>query len=141
MVQAAISGRPEFEISRADIDRPPPHYAVGTIAWLRERMPEARITYLIGSDSLRDLPSWHKPARLVAECHLLGVMRRPGAEVDLGALEESIPGLAEKVRFFDAPLIGISGRDIRERVRRGEPYRLLVPPTVADIIEEERLYR
>jgi nicotinate-nucleotide adenylyltransferase len=140
MVQAAIAGNAAFEISRADIDRPPPHYAVGTIAWLGERMPGARFAYLIGSDSLRDLPTWHDPAGFLAVCDTLGVMRRPGAEIDLPALESQLPGLLGKLRFFDTPLITISGRDIRDRVRRGAPYRYFVPLAVADIIYEERLY-
>jgi nicotinate-nucleotide adenylyltransferase len=141
MVQAAISGNPGFEISRADIDRPAPHYAVGTLAWLRQRMPEARFIYLIGSDSLRDLATWHTPREFLAACEALGVMRRPGVSVDLPTLEAQIPGLEAKMRAFDAPLVAISGHDIRERVRRGAPYRYLVPPAVAEIIHEERLYR
>jgi nicotinate-nucleotide adenylyltransferase len=140
MAQAAIAGNPGFEISRADIDRPLPHYAVGTIAWLRERMPDARFAYLIGSDSLRDLPTWHDPSSFAAACEVLGVMRRPAVEIDLPLLEMQIPGLSEKLRFFDAPLVAISGRDIRDRVRRGAPYRYFVPLAVADIIHEERLY-
>ena len=141
MVEAAIAGNADFEISRADIDRPPPHYAAGTMAWLRERMPGMRFVYLIGSDSLRDLPTWHTPGKFLSQCEALGVMRRPGAEPDLAALETQIPGLAAKLRFVVAPLVAISGRDIRDRVRRGAPYRYLVPRAVADIIDEERLYR
>lgn len=141
MVRAAIAGNAAFEISRADIDRPAPHYAVGTMAWLRERMPGAHFVYLIGSDSLRDLPAWHTPSEFLSACAALGLMHRPGAKVDLAALETQIPGLAEKVRIFEAPLVGVSGRDIRERVRTGAPYRYLVPQAVAEIILEERLYR
>ncbi len=141
MVEAAIAGNPDFEISRADIDRPAPHYAVGTMAWLRDRMPEARFIYLIGSDSLRDLPTWNTPGEFLAQCEWLGVMRRPGADPDLARLEARIPGLRAKLRFFEAPLVGISGHDIRDRVARGATCRYLVPPAVADIIREERLYR
>jgi nicotinate-nucleotide adenylyltransferase len=141
MAQAAIAGNPAFELSRADIDRPAPHYAVGTMAWLRERMPEARFVYLIGSDSLRDLPTWHAPSEFLAACDALGVMRRPGVAVYLPDLEAKIPGLTAKVRLFDAPLVGVSGHDIRARVRRGSPYRYLVSQAVADIIARERLYR
>jgi nicotinate-nucleotide adenylyltransferase len=141
MVEAAIAGNSDFEISRADIDRPPPHYALGTMAWLRERMPGARFVYLIGSDSLRDLPTWHAPAEFLAQCESLGVMRRPGADPDLALLEARIPGLRGKLRFFEAPLVGVSGHDIRDRVVRGAPYRYLVPSAVANIIRDERLYR
>jgi nicotinate-nucleotide adenylyltransferase len=141
MVEAAIGGNPDFEISRADIDRPPPHYAVGTMRWLRERLPGARFVYLIGSDSLRDLPTWYTPGEFLGQCDWLGVMRRPGADPDLAPLEAQIPGLRAKLRFFEAPLVGISGHDIRDRVSRGAPYRYLVPSAVARIIDEERLYR
>ena len=50
LVQAAIAGNPAFEASRADIDRPGPHYSVGTLAWLRARMPAATFAYLMGEE-------------------------------------------------------------------------------------------
>lgn len=141
MVSAAIVGDPGFELSRADIDRPGPHYAVDTLRWLAERDREAKWAYLVGSDSLRDLPTWHTPEQFLEACTILGVMRRPEAEADLKALEDVLPGLSARVRFIDAPLIGISGRDIRRRVRGGEPHRYLVPPEVGEIIKRKSLYR
>jgi nicotinate-nucleotide adenylyltransferase len=141
MVQAAIQADPGFELSRADVDRPGPYYSVGTLRWLAERMPSARFAYLMGADSLRDLPRWHQPEALVAICEALGVMRRSGVDVDLRALERQVPGLAGKVHLFEAPLIGVSAKDVRARVRRQAPYRYLVPPGVADIIARRGLYR
>jgi nicotinate-nucleotide adenylyltransferase len=141
MVKAAIRGNPDFEISLADHDRPAPHYAIDTMHWLQDRFPRTRFMYLMGSDSIRDLPTWHNPSGFVAACHQLGVMHRPGVEMDLHDLESEIPGLMEKVRFFDAPLIECSGRDIRQRVRQGLPYRYFLPPDVAAFIEKRDLYR
>jgi nicotinate-nucleotide adenylyltransferase len=141
MVEAAIESEPSFELSRADIDRQPPHYAVGTIEWLAQRMPGMDFAYLMGADSLRDLPAWYEPTRFVAACAALGVMQRPGVEVDLDALSRSIPGIKDKVRFFDAPVVGFSAQEIRRRVGAGEPYRHLVPARVAAIIGELGIYR
>lgn len=141
MVEAAIASEPAFELSRADIDRPQPHYALGTIEWLSERMPGARFAYLMGADSLRDLPEWYEPQRFVAACAALGVMQRPGIEVDLDALSRPIPDIKEKVRFFNAPVVGFSAQEIRRRVTAGEPYRHLVPQSVAAIIGEQGIYR
>ncbi|MGD2253423.1 MAG: nicotinate-nucleotide adenylyltransferase [Anaerolineales bacterium] len=140
MVAAAIEHNPFFELSRADVDRVGPHYTVDTIAWLQQRNPEDRFILLLGSDSLRDLLAWHQPRKLVESCEALGVMRRPDAEVLLEDLKPEIPGIVDKVRFFDAPLVDISGREIRRRVREGLPYRYLVHPAVADIIAEQGLY-
>ncbi len=141
MVAAAIDGIEGFSVSRADIDRPPPHYAVDTLRWLAARRPGARFAYLIGSDSLRDLPTWHTPRELLQACEVLGVLLRPGVVLDLKALEEQIPGLRSKVRLFDAPVLPASGAEIRRRVRQGEAYDQLLPAGVAQIIRRERLYR
>lgn len=141
MVQAAIKDNPGFALSRADIERPEPYYAVGTLQWLAERHQGARFAYLMGADSLRDLPKWHMPRDFIQACDALGVMNRSGVDVDMESLERSLPGISRKVHFFDAPLIGISGKDIRRRVKTGESFRYLVPPDVTDIIIQHSLYK
>jgi nicotinate-nucleotide adenylyltransferase len=141
LVEAAIGGNPAFEISRVELDRPGPHYALDTVRLLKAQFAGCELAYLIGGDSLRDLPTWHRPAELVQAVDRLGVMRRPGDEVDLTRLEAALPGLTEKVRWVQAPLLEISGTDIRRRVRAVSPYRYYVPEAVYSLIEELKLYR
>jgi nicotinate-nucleotide adenylyltransferase len=140
MVETAIENDPVFELSYADIDRPGPHYAIDTIRWLTERHDDIDFVYLMGADSLMDLPTWHDPMGFLEICGVLGVMRRPGVEVDMLELEFELPGVTGKVTFFDAPLIGISGQDIRRRVRNREPFRYFLPQAIVEFIEEKGLY-
>ncbi len=140
LLQAAIKGEAAFKLSRVDVDRPQPHYAVDTMRLLSEQFPDGELVYLIGADSLRDLPGWHRPADLVEACHEIGVMPRPGAQYDLSALGEIMPGLVEKLRFVDAPLLEISSSDIRQRVQQGRMYRYFVPEGVWRIVQDEGLY-
>jgi nicotinate-nucleotide adenylyltransferase len=140
MLSAALASDPDFEISQADINRPPPHYAVDTMHLLRAAHPEAELIYLMGGDSLRDLPLWYKPRDFLAACDALAVMRRPGDQVDLPAIELHIPGISNKVSFIDAPLLEISATTLRGRIARGESYRYYLPPSVYDIIQERGLY-
>ena len=95
----------------------------------------------MGSDSLRDLPTWHEPERVLRTCEVLGVMRRPDSQVRLSDLEAVLPGVTARVRWIGAPLIDLSSKEIRRRVGRGEPYRYWVPDGVADVIERRGLYR
>lgn len=139
MLSAAIADEPRFVFSRVDIDRPAPHYAVDTVRSLRQAHPEAEIVYLMGGDSLHDLPTWHTPQAFVAACDLLGVVRRPGSDVSLNGVV--LPGLKEKVRFVDAPLLEIASRDIRARVAQGRPFRYFLPPAVWALVEKWGLYR
>jgi len=141
MVQAAIDVIPYFELSRADMDRPGPHFAIDTLRWLVENYQGDDFIYLMGADSLNDLPKWHDPEGFLEICTKLGVMERSGVVVDMHTLEVDLPGISKKVHFFDVPLVECSARDIRRRVSEGEPFRHLVPPRVAEIIVNKGLYR
>lgn len=141
MVQAIVEREPAFLLSRVDIDRPPPHFAVDTMHLLRQQNPEAELIYLMGEDSLRDLPFWHRPKEFLSVCDALGVMRRPGVQVDLTALERVLPGVGAKIRWVEAPLCALASSEIRRRIQRGESVEAYLPPPVLEIVERRRLYR
>ncbi len=141
MLKLAIAENPKFELSHIEIESPAPHYTVNTIQRLADRYPSANIILIIGGDSLRDLPRWHRPTDLVAACHEIGVMRRPGDSVDLSALKRQVPGTQAKVRFVDAPLLEISSSDIRRRIRDKLSFRYYLSPSVYEYILKNNLYR
>jgi nicotinate-nucleotide adenylyltransferase len=136
LVQAAIAHNPVFELSRVEIDRPGPHYAVDTLHLLAGQYPDAELYYLMGGDSLHDLPTWHQPQQLAALVSGLVVMRRPEDAVDLEALESVLPGVAGKVQYLNVPFIEISSSDIRQRIASGRPFRYFLPPVVYDLIQQ-----
>ena len=140
LVQAAIGSDPKFRLSRVDINRPPPHYAVDTLTLLRNEFPKAALIYLMGGDSLENLSSWYKPLEFVKQCDALGVMRRPGSEIKKIHLDGSIPDIKSKIRYIDTPLLDISASQIRRRILENRPYRYYVPPVVFKIIEDRHLY-
>lgn len=140
MLEAALSDNPLFEFSRVDIDRPGPHYAVDTVNIIRSQFPGSEIFYLMGGDSLRNLPDWHKPRELVDAVDRLGVMRRLGHKINWQNLEKYIPGISAKVSFVDAPLLEISSSEIRKRVAERCTYRYYVPLEVYKVITETGLY-
>ena len=141
LLAAALDGDAAFEISMVEVERPPPHFAFETMQILRERHPEAELIYLMGGDSLRDLPTWKRPLDFLVACHAVGVMRRPGDAVDLTELEHELPGLSEKVIFVASPLLQISSSEIRRRVASGEPVRYYLPRGVYEIILDRGLYQ
>jgi len=140
MVKLAISDDPHFELSTVEMDRPGPHFALDTVKTIADQHPAADLVYLMGGDSLRDLPAWHRPTELVARLRYIGVMRRPGDSIDLTALEKIIPGLTAKVRYVEAPLLDIAAHEIRQRIAEGRPFRYFLPPLVYDYIVKHNLY-
>ncbi len=141
MLKAALIDNPAFEVSRVDLDRPQPHYAFETLKILKESFSKGELVYLMGGDSLRDLPKWEQPQALVDNCHTLGVMRRQDNEIDMASLEDEIPHLRTKVRWINAPILEISGTQIRDRIKHGEPVRYFLAPAVYQIISDQKLYQ
>jgi len=140
MLKLAIAGEPGIKLSRIEMERPGPHYTADTLRLLGEEYPSADLILIIGEDSLRDLPTWHRPTDILAACHKIGVFRRPDTPVDLSAVERLVPGTQAKVRFVDAPLLDISSRDIRQRIQHNQPFQHLLPPDVYAYIMKHKLY-
>jgi nicotinate-nucleotide adenylyltransferase len=141
MVRLAIAPFPGFEISRVDIDRVGPSYTYDT---LRELVGvvgrDATLFFVLGWDSLTQLPRWYQAARLVQLCRLVAVPRPGYPPPDLPALEQQVPGITERVIMLDMPEVGISATDIRQRVAGGLSVADLVPPAVERYIRERGLY-
>jgi len=141
MLSAAIADHEGFELSTVDIDRPGPHYTADTMQFLRQQFPDDVLIYLMGGDSLVGLlHDWHKQDEFIANCDLIGVMRRPQDKLDLTPIENRFPRISEKIRFVEAPLLEISSRQIRRRVRQDRPYCFYLPEPVRKVIAERGLY-
>ena len=141
MVRLAIAGEPDFKLSMVEIDRDGPSYAVDTIAQLREEFGKGdEIFFIMGWDSLAQLPKWHEPSRLIEMCYLVAAPRPGYAPPDLKALGASIPGISRRVVLMDKPKLDVSASAIRERVGRGLSIRHLVPEPVGRYIKQHKLY-
>jgi nicotinate-nucleotide adenylyltransferase len=140
MVERAIADNPHFAISLVDVERPGPHYTVDMIRILQAEYSDAELIFLIGADSLRDLPNWSRPQELIQLCKL-AVMRRPDVQVSPDMHKTILPGLAERVIMLETPLVDVSSTDIAARLRAGKSVRYSVPDAALDYIMANGLYK
>ena len=141
MCQLALDERggasPTFLVSDIETRRSGPSYTVDTVRELKSR-GETDVHWLIGADMLLYLPKWHRPLDLLREADFV-VMARPGWTIDWEALPGEFRHLQD--HLVPAPVIDISGTDIRRRVRQNLPIEHLVPRSVAGYITSHHLYR
>ncbi len=141
MLNAALDENPAFSLSRVDIDRQPPHYALDTVRLLQASHRGTDLIYLMGGDSLSNLPTWYHALEFVQACAGIGVMHRTGIRIDLDHVETVLPGISEKVLFINTPWLEISSSDIRQRVSDGLPYRYFLPAPVYQMVNRYGLYQ
>lgn len=92
MAELALLEHPELQVDAFEMRPDGPHYTVDTVRYFRDRLPDARLHYLIGADSLSELPRWREAEELLAAVELV-VLARPG-----WSAEDSLTRLAPEER-------------------------------------------
>jgi nicotinate-nucleotide adenylyltransferase len=139
MVQTAIDPVDYFELNCIEMERAGPSYTVDSLEQLVRERPQDSFWFIIGGDSLRDLPSWRSPERIL-ELASLAVIDRPGAIYDLAGLEGLVPGLRQRIALVEAPLIDISATLLRRRFAAGGSIRFQTPDSVIAYMTANGLY-
>jgi nicotinate-nucleotide adenylyltransferase len=131
LLRAALKPEPRFWLSRCEIDRPAPSYAIDTATEIGEAFPRAKLFWLIGADQVAKLGHWHRPTELRKLVTFVVMHRGESAAKKRPATVLSLP----KPRRID-----ISATEIRHRVKSRLPIDHLVPAPVAATIKRARLY-
>ncbi len=163
MVEAAIRGFSDFQVSDMEIRRSGKSFSVDTLEILRREDPQGERYFIIGLDSYRDIASWKDFSKLFSLSHLV-VMTRPGVVTTRPGVPMSDPlaPLPVAIRedfcydiatgkiqhksgnyliFLKDTHLDISSTQIRDMLADEQSVRHLVPPVVADYIEEHGLYK
>ncbi len=143
MARIAIAGHSSFAVSEVETRTPGPHYSYLTLEKIRQERPDDDLFFLVGADSLADLPAWREPGRIVRAASIV-VANRPGIDEPrseaLETLLAQIPD-ARPFEFVTIPSIGIASTDLRQRIAEGRSIRYQVPRGVEAYIEAQGLYR
>ncbi len=141
MLRLALMYKRHFKLSLIEIERSGPTYTIDTILDLKKKYNAGdEMFFIIGWDSLAELPKWKEPSHLVTLCRMVAVPRPGYSPPDIKAMEKVVPGLSGRITFLDKPLVDISATGIRGRVALGLSIKGLVTPSVENYIREHGLY-
>lgn len=139
MTQLAIQDIPGFVLDASDINRPCPHSTVSLLPIIQAQHTQAELYLLMGSDSLRDFPTWHEPEAVIRQCRLT-VLPRPGVLLDWAELETAVPGLHTATIMLNGPKMNLSATEIRRWIRAGHTTQTLTGTAVWQYIRQHNLY-
>lgn len=146
MCRLGISPYPYFEVSRIEVDRQGPSYALDTLRSLKfvpGREGSRDIYFVIGLDAFLELPSWHKFRDCLELARWL-VFTRPGTDQEKlrKALKKApLKHYATRVYQVNASPPDISATDIRKLIQKRKDISALVPASVAAYIKDNKLYK
>ena len=144
MVRLAIGGHEHLAVSTIECDRGGISYTVDTLTALAEQQPGSSLFFLMGADSLKDLPTWREPQRLCELAVPLVVRRAGSPEPDFSVIRHLVTAeRLDEIRAHqvEMPIIELSSTEIRQRVGAGQSIRFRTPRAVEKFIETHGLYR
>ena len=107
----------------------------GRAAELRAERPDARFWFILGMDSVRDFPRWHRAGELAGLCAFIA-FDRPGVEPPGRPFDPRL--LAHRLR---GPFLGASSTAIRRAVARDGAFRYPMDVLAGRYLRARRLYQ
>ena len=135
MTKLALEGSPFFFVSDIELKREGLSYTVETLRELKELYKDSEIYFLTVSDVLNEITTWKDPEEIYKLAKIvIGV--RPGFDKF-----DPENHFAKKSIIINITGIDISSTQIREKVRKGESIKYLVPSKVEEYIRKRNLYK
>ena len=142
MTKMAIESNQYFRVSHIETYRQGLSYTIDTIKELKILYPNDQLYFIIGADSLFELPTWKYYEKLISTTNIIVVNRPGGANNLIGAkIKEYEDEFGGNIIEVKSPLIDISSSDIRDRVKAGKSIKYLVPSNVEEYILQNSLYK
>ena len=130
MVRLATEGDTRFQVSDIEIARSGPTYAIDTVREWKKANPADELFWIVGSDALSGIPSWHEWEAFVNEVTIVAVNR-------VGQ-NDSVPFDFVSVEM---PEVRISATELRDRFTNHSDTQYLVPQKVSQYISDQGLYQ
>lgn len=133
MTQIALKGI-RVDVDDCEVSRTGPSYAIDTAKHLIDSEPQARYTWIIGSDALQNIATWHRLEELTNIVDFL-VIIRPGHAIEAANVHAEVKWSSIEIEALD-----ISSTAVRHLLAEGRDVSHLIPQEVHRYIIEKRLY-
>lgn len=146
MLREAVNPYTEFSVSDIELVRgdSEPSYTIDTLELLGGVFPDHDLYFLLGTDSLADLHTWHRAAELVSRHDFLIYPRGDVESPTFATLASRFsPRLARKLvnAHLPLPAIPVSATAVRRLAGQHGNLAGMIPESVADYIGQHGLYR
>jgi nicotinate-nucleotide adenylyltransferase len=147
MIRLALQEHESFVLDTLELDRGGPSYSVDSLREMRRRT-DSPLLLILGADAFNGFAGWKSPDEILRLAHLV-VCYRPGFDIDPdlfaehrvnSAAELSARGAGAILALRVEP-IDCSSSSVRAALARGCTPRRCLAASVADYIDEYKLYR
>ncbi len=142
MLKTVVDRNPGFCITDMEVSQKETTYTANTLKRLKAELPDARLNFIVGADSLDYMDKWYSPEIIFELCTVAAMKRSTIPEKRfLGKVEYLRAKFSADIRIVDMPFVDVSSTDLRERIRSGESIRYFCDDEIIEYISRNNLYK
>lgn len=135
MAQRACQSNPAFQVLDIEKKLPTPSYSVQTVSYMAQQHGQnGKIPFIIGTDALAQLQTWHQWETLLEKCVFLQAHREGQDPIT------QVAGKALETIDLEMPPLLISSSLIRNTLKTEKSIAYLTPNSVIEYITWNKLY-
>lgn len=135
MLKIALEDLPFAIIWDQEIKSSQISYTFYTLKEISLAFPKNELYFIIGTDNLKEIPTWHRYKEILNLITLCVTERPPFTKEIPQQLKDA------NIKFFPSPNLGISSSLIRQYISKGYSCKYLLPEKVREYIIKKGLYR
>lgn len=142
MLRLSLSDNKKFGIDYFEINRNQISYTIKTIEYFSQKFRSDNLFLLIGDDQAQDFQKWKEWEKILESVQICIARREIVlSESEKRNIDNKLTLNQKTPIWLDNPLLDISSKSIRERIRNNKPYRYLVTKEVELYIRNNALYK
>ena len=131
MLEQICAKEPGLEVSRLELDSDKQLYTIETLRKIKQQNPNKQIYFVLGTDNLKELETWHKVYELLSGFNFIVLKRDEDIVSDI--IDKSTILKKYKSSFFELKgidTVDLSSSYVRKRIQDGETIVGLVPSQI-----------
>ncbi|MDE6138953.1 MAG: nicotinate (nicotinamide) nucleotide adenylyltransferase, partial [Candidatus Gastranaerophilales bacterium] len=136
MAELAALTNPKFAVSDIEYRREGKSYTYLTIKELYKTY--GKVSFIIGTDAFKKIESWYETDKLKKLVKFIVFIREDKFDI---SEYDYLKDKGYEFEFQSLPYQDISSTELREKIKKGEDIKNLVPSEVEEYIERNGLYK
>lgn len=137
MLEQICAKEPGLEVSRLELDSDKQLYTIETLRKIKQQNPNKQIYFVLGTDNLKELETWHKVYELLSGFNFIVLKRDEDIVSDI--IDKSTILKKYESSFFELngiDTVDLSSSYVRKRIQDGETIVGLVPSQIEKMVLE-----
>lgn len=141
MCRLAFDPLPRCEVSDFEIKKATLSYTADTLEHLRELYPADKLILMMGSDSLKTLPTWSRFRDIIGMAHIAAVSRSAEESYRIDSYSQAVRSVGGRVTVIETEPFDISSTEIRKKIVNNQDISCYVDENVVKYIVSKSIYR